>query len=116
MARRCDSLNFELLSVNNVYIVSVAVVVLVIIFVYDTSSLLVILVLLSGDVHENPGPLQPRPSFCRVMYGNVRGLYSNINDLISTSRQFDILLCTETLASQMRHSSEVLVPGFRNQY
>ena len=108
-----DSYNFQSPFVNNVHIVPVAVVFAVLVVAYDTSSLLLVSVLLSGDVSKNPGPVQPRPSLCRVMYGNVRGLYGNINDLISASRQFDILLCTETLASQMRHSSEVLVPGFR---
>ena len=29
-----------------------------------------------------------------------------------TSSQYDILLCSETLVSDMRHVSEVLVPGF----
>ena len=28
------------------------------------------------------------------------------------SSQFDILLCSETLVSDMRHVSELLVPGF----
>ena len=29
-----------------------------------------------------------------------------------TSSQYDILLCSETLVSDMRHLSELLVPGF----
>ena len=91
----------------------VFVVVFVNSIVYDISTLLLVLVLLFGDVHENPGPVHSRHSMCRVMYGNVRGLHGNINDLVSASRQYDILLCAETLASQMRHSSEILVSGFR---
>ena len=47
------------------------------------------------------------------MYANIRGLHANLNDLIAASRQYDILLCSETLVSGMRHASEVLIPGFK---
>ena len=40
------------------------------------------------------------------------GLAGNFSDLTVASSQYDILLCTETLVSDMRHVSEVLVPGF----
>ena len=43
---------------------------------------------------------------------NVRGLAENRSDLTVVSSQYDILLCSETLVSDMRHVSEVLVPGF----
>ena len=43
---------------------------------------------------------------------NVRGLAGNRSDLTVASFQYDILLCSETLVSDMRHVSEVLVPGF----
>ena len=36
----------------------------------------------------------------------------NRSDLITASSQFDMLLCSETLVSDMRHVSELLVPGF----
>ena len=35
-----------------------------------------------------------------------------LSDLTVASSQYDILLCFETLVSDMRHVSEVLVPGF----
>ena len=35
-----------------------------------------------------------------------------LSDLTVTSSQYDILLCSETLVSDMRHVSEVLVRGF----
>ena len=37
----------------------------------------------------------------------------NLSDLTVASSQYDILLCSETLVSDMRHLSELLVPGFR---
>ena len=40
------------------------------------------------------------------------GLAANLSDLTVTSSQYDILLCSETLVSDMRRVSEVLVPGF----
>ena len=42
----------------------------------------------------------------------MRGLAGNLSDLTVASSQYDILLCSETLVSDMRHVSELLVPGF----
>ena len=42
----------------------------------------------------------------------MRGLARNLSDLTVASSQYDILLCSETLVSDMHHVSEVLVPGF----
>ena len=42
----------------------------------------------------------------------MQGLAGNLSDLIVASSQYDILLYSETLASDMCHVSEVLVPGF----
>ena len=47
-----------------------------------------------------------------VVCSNVRGLAGNLSDLTVASSQYDILLCSETLVSDMRQVSEVLVPGF----
>ena len=41
---------------------------------------------------------------------NVRGLAGNLSDLTVASSPYDILLCSETLVSDMRHVSEVLFP------
>ena len=41
---------------------------------------------------------------------NVQGLARNLSDLTVASSQYDILLCSETLVSDMRHVSEILVP------
>ena len=40
------------------------------------------------------------------------GLAGNLTDLTVASSQYDILFCSETLVSDMRHVSEILVPGF----
>ena len=64
------------------------------------------------DVETNPGPLRPFPAVCRILFSNVRGLAGNPSDLTVTSSQYDILLCSETFVSDMRHVSELLVPGF----
>ena len=42
----------------------------------------------------------------------MRGLAGNLSDLAVASAQYDILLCSETLVSDLRHVSELLVPGF----
>ena len=64
------------------------------------------------DVETNPGPRRPVPAICRILCSNVRGVAGNLSDLTVASSQYDILLCSETLVSDMRHMSEVLVPGF----
>ena len=53
-----------------------------------------------------------RLRFLDVETNNVRGLAGNLSDLTVASCQYDILLCSETLVSDMRHVSELLVPGF----
>ena len=64
------------------------------------------------DVETNPGPRRPAPVVCRILCSNVRGLAGNLSDLTVASSQYDILLCSETLVSDMRHVTEVLVPDF----
>ena len=63
------------------------------------------------DVETNPGPRRPVPAVCRILCSNVLGLSRNLSDLSVASSQYDILLCSETLVSDMRHVSELLVPG-----
>ena len=59
-----------------------------------------------------PGSRRPVPAVCRILCSNVRGLAGNHSDLTVASSQYDILLCSEILVSDMRHVSEILVPGF----
>ena len=63
-------------------------------------------------METNPGPRRPVPAVFRKLCSNVRGLAGKLSDLTVASSQYDILLCSETLVSDMRHVSEVLVPGF----
>ena len=64
------------------------------------------------DVETNPGPRHPVPAVCRILCSKVQGLAGNLCHLTVASSQYDILLCSETLVSDMRQVSEVLVPGF----
>ena len=64
------------------------------------------------DVETNPGPQRPVPDSCRLLCRNVQGLSRNLSDLVVALSQYDILLCSETLVSDLRHVSELLVPGF----
>ena len=59
----------------------------------------------------NPGLRRPVPAICRIFCSNVRGLAWNLTDLTVASSQYDILLCSEALVSDMRHVSELLVLG-----
>ena len=42
----------------------------------------------------------------------MQGLAGNLSDLTMATSQYDILLCSETLVSDMRHVSQILVSGF----
>ena len=64
------------------------------------------------DVETYPGPRRPNSAVCRTLCCNVRGLTGNLSDLTVALSQYDILLYSETLASDMCHVSEILVPGF----
>ena len=64
------------------------------------------------DVETNPGLHRPVPAVCRILCSNVRDLARNLSDLTVASSQYDILLCSETMVSDMCHVLEVLVPGF----
>ena len=69
-----------------------------------------ILIILSGDIHPNPGP---SGNYCKVLYANIRGLKCNLSDLTVLSAKYDIILCSETLVSNLRHSSELMIPNFK---
>ena len=64
------------------------------------------------NVEINPGPRRPVLTVCRLICSNVLGLAGNLSDLTLASSRYDIQLCSETLVSDMRHVSELLVPEF----
>ena len=66
------------------------------------------------DVQTNLDPLRRVPAVCRILCSNVRGLDGNLSDLTVASSQYDLPLRSETLVSDMRHVSKLLVPGFGN--
>ena len=63
-------------------------------------------------METNPGQRRPVPAVCRILCSNVQGLAGNLSNLTVDSSQYDILLCSETMISDIRHLSELLVPGF----
>ena len=60
-------------------------------------------------VETKPGQRRPVPAVCRILCRVVRVLAGNLSDLTVASSQYDILLCSETLVSDMRHMLELLV-------
>ena len=64
------------------------------------------------DMETNHGPRRPVFAVCRILCSNVWGPAGNLSDLTVASSRYDILFCSETLVSDMRHMSELLVPGF----
>ena len=63
-------------------------------------------------METNPGHRRPVPAVCRIHCSSVRGLAGNLSDLNVASSQYDILLCSETLVSDIRHALEIQVTGF----
>ena len=61
------------------------------------------------DLQTHPCPLRPVPAVCRI-HGSRE--YGNLSDLTVALSQYEILLCSETLVSDMLHVSELLVQGF----
>ena len=71
------------------------------------------ILMLSGDLELNPGPATHYlKKSCRVLYSNIRGLRSNLRDLQAHASNFDLLLLSETLVSDNKHSVEFLIPGY----
>ena len=64
------------------------------------------------DVETNSGPRRPVTTASRPLCSNVQGLAGNLSDLTVASSRYDLLLCSETLVSDMRNVSKLLVPGF----
>ena len=63
-------------------------------------------------METNPGHPHPVPEACRILCRNTLGLSKNLSDVTVASFQYKLLLCSETLVSDIRHISELLVPGF----
>ena len=55
------------------------------------------------DVRTNMVPRLPVPAVCRILCSNVQGLFGNVSDLTVASFQYDILLLSEILVSDMCH-------------
>ena len=64
------------------------------------------------NVEINPGPWRSVPAFCGILSSNERGLAGNLTVITVALSQYDMMLCSETVVSDMRHVSEFLVPGF----
>ena len=85
----------------------------IVVAILNIDLIVFLLLILSGDVELNPGPVNGRNRQCRALYSNIRGLYGNLHDSIVASKGFDILFCSETLISNFRHITELSIPGFK---
>ena len=64
------------------------------------------------DMDTNPGLQHPVPTICRILCSNVRGMDGNLSDPTVASSRYDMLLCSDTLVSDMCHKLEFLVTRF----
>ena len=63
-------------------------------------------------MESNPGLQHPVPAVCRILCSNVQGHAGNLSDLTVALSQYDILLCSETLVSDMCCLLELPFPRF----
>ena len=61
------------------------------------------------DVLTNHGPRCPVLAVYRKLGSNLWGLAGNLSDPTVASSQYDILLCSQTVVSDIRHVSQLLV-------
>ena len=59
-----------------------------------------------------PGPLNAKNWQCCLLYLNVQEFHGNLHELTVASKRFDILLCSETLVSSIKHYVKLFIPGF----
>ena len=59
-------------------------------YFYISYSLLIV----CGDVKSNPGPGSDKRVW--VLYSNIRGLHSNLDELAEAGSDYDILICSES--------------------
>ena len=77
--------------------------------------LLALLLILSGDIHPNPGPVTNNYSFCHI---NARSLtapnrLTEIEDFISNIHDFDIVGISETHLNSSINDSLVYIPNYK---
>ena len=98
----------------------------------NTSCTLIIilyLILISGDIHPNPGPSfdVPSSSSCSndlynflnlpnhlsTIHYNVQSIFNKVDTLISEFSCFDVLSFTETWLNELYSSDDILFPSFQ---
>ena len=62
-------------------------------FSFYLSYLWSLLLFVCGDIESNPCPGSDRK--IRVLYSNIRGLHTNLDDLAVAGSDYDVLVCAE---------------------
>ena len=72
---------------------------------------IIFLLILSGNTELNPGPVYANNWQYRVIFEPFEDCMK-VCDLIVASKQFDIFLCSESSALNIRHDVEQATPSF----
>ena len=78
-------------------------------FFFYLSYWLHLLLIFCGDIKSNPGP--GFDGRVRVLYSNIRGLHTNLDELALAGLDYNVLVCAESKVSH-RHLSELSILGF----
>ena len=103
---------------------------LLMIFFLSTAWTLFLYIILSGDVHANPGPESlssisssntSQSSFClsnnlSIFHLNIQSLLPKIDILDAEMQQYDVLVFTETWLSPQLANDEILINNFEPPY
>ena len=89
---------------------------------YGTASLwLLIVLILSGDVHPNPGPEynslasnchQEQLSNFSIVHYNIQSIFNKLDNIYVELRDFDVLTFSETWLSDSVHTDDLRLPTY----
>ncbi len=73
------------------------------------------LILLAGDIAENPGPANEISSLS-VLHLNIRSIRNKLSYIEDTFTDFDVLCFTETHLTEAIETNSLLLPGYSTPY
>ena len=77
-------------------------------FFFKLSNWFRLLLIVWGDIESNPGPGSDWR--VRVIYSNIRGLHSNLDEFGVAGSGYEVLVFAEAKVSDRRHLSELCIP------
>ena len=71
-----------------------------------------ILLILSGDIEENPGPILGHENCLSLLHQNIRGIKNKLDFIVDNFLDYDILCFTETKLNSIISDDSLQLQGF----